>query len=172
VTPKAPTPDDIAATVMDEEAQMKTLIPTTREGAAAYLAGIVDVELALVDTLVASGLVDRKALIEHVQKAPISELSCGGETWPKTEIIFGGGVLDVVRRIMSALIGCGLLDVASLRADLERQSKIWRSEGDEVRCVPPEIMCWVLDQMAAAKKDADIRIALSKSTIKTDGEAR
>jgi hypothetical protein len=64
--------------MMDEEEQMKTNIPTTREGAAAYLAGIVDVEIALVDTLVASGLVDRKALIERVQKAPNSELSCGG----------------------------------------------------------------------------------------------
>jgi hypothetical protein len=96
--------------IMDEDQQMKTLIPATREGAAAYLAGIVDVELALIDTLVASGLVDRKAILERVQKAPLSVLTCGGDTWPKTDIVFGGGVLDVLRGVMAALTGRGVLD--------------------------------------------------------------
>jgi hypothetical protein len=156
---------------MDEEAQMKTLIPTTREGAAAYLAGIVDVELALVDTLVASGLIDRKALIERVEKAPISALSCGGETWPKTEIIFGGGVLDVIRGVMAALIGRGVLDADDMRDHMQRLSKIWRSKGDEVRCVPAEIMDWVLGQRVEEKRQTDLRIAASRTAIKTDGEA-
>jgi hypothetical protein len=158
-------------TVMDEDTQMKTIIPTTREGAAAYLAGIVDVEIALVDTLVASGLVDRKAILERVQKAPLSELSCGGDTWPKTEIIFGGGVLDVLRGVIAALIGRGVLDIEDMRDDLQQCSKSWRSTGDEVRCVPAEIMLWILDQMAAEKKQTDLRIAASRTAIRTDGGA-
>jgi hypothetical protein len=157
--------------IMDEDQQMKTLIPATREGAAAYLAGIVDVELALIDTLVASGLVDRKAILERVQKAPLSVLTCGGDTWPKTEIVFGGGVLDVLRGVMAALTGRGVLDIEDMRDDLQQRSKNWRSKGDEVRCVPSEIMCWVLDQMAVVKKDADLRIAASRTAIRTAGGA-
>jgi hypothetical protein len=160
--------------MMDEEEQMKTIIPATRDGAAAYLAGIVDVEIAPVDTLVASGLVDRKALIERVQKAPVSELSCGGETWPRTEIIFGGGVLDVIRAIMAALIGRGVLDPDDMRDDLRRRIQAWRSDGctgNEVRSAPAEIMAGILDQMAAAKKDADLRIAASRTAITSNGEA-
>lgn len=157
-------------TVMDEDQQMRTIIPTTREGAASYLLGIVDVELALVDTLLASSLVDRKAILERVQKARLSELTCGGDTWPKTEIIFGGGVLDVIRGVMAALIGRGVLDAEDMRDDMQRRSKVWRSQGDEVRCVPSEIMCWVLDKMAAEKKQTDARIAASRTAIKSDGE--
>jgi hypothetical protein len=156
-------------TMDDEEPQY--VIPPTREGAAAYLAGILDVEGALIDTLISTGLVDRKAIVDRVQKAPISELSCGGETWPKTEIIFGNGVLDVIRGVISALIARGVLDVEDMRADLERRSKSWRGEGDEVRCVPSEIMCWVLDQMAAVKKDTDLRIAASRTAITSNGKA-
>jgi hypothetical protein len=155
----------------NEEEQSNVIIPATREDAASYLLGILDVEAALIDTLVASGLVDREALLKRLQKTPLPELSSDADSWPLTEIRFSGGVLDVLRGVVAELLSRGLLDLNAMRAILQGRSEIWRAEGEEVRPLPAEFMYSELGRLAAIKKETDLRIAASRTAIKTDSEA-
>jgi hypothetical protein len=133
--------------------------------------GIVDLERALVETLVKAGHASSNFVVGRSgdigEKVRQLAVQANLPDHPGVGTCVEYGTLSVLAMLCEILIARDLLDPESLIEAAARKAKFWRSENSVYRALPAEIVLEALMAMAAEKKDVDQTLAASRSAVRS-----